>query len=723
MLKSRSPPEITLSAHDEEEIRQLCPTVCEPALVQLLRSVDAVKLLLIFIQNYVTTLNALAMEIDTIELSDSLRSQLKERIALRRTLLKADWFSRNDADPTVDHKTESSKLLHDICNSCSTVEIFRTLSYEQLKSQYLGRSTKEQCEILQTLWVDENKLRLLVAKYNLPLILLDWMKQQNITEVETITDQQVNEFIQIHLKQTKALYEKADHLESKQHISDLHDEFKANLMRLYNIEVIKRSIERKKNIEQQHEQISQALQELSSIKSNEHSDKTKLRQQLTDIGTHLNVNWYFSREEMNNSKELIDTIEQNLLSIQKSTDTLLTNEYRSDEELITCVNGSAVLYGVQLTEPSKKVSRSLLLRPIYAPLEKPITTFNIKEFTFSSLTDSEQFIQTIETSGLTVAVSMQSKFIIPSSDAKSSCAMNNVSTFEELSPQQTTSFVQMRCAVVPVRSFRIGKEQMKLSYDAKAAMNLVTDLTTARKFLFEFGSHISDGIQHVGGILIHQISVQTEQQNAIETLRRIAASEWDVYCQPSYTTFGFHIPPKKSVDLSKFSTEHQNMNQTATVKCSIHFIGPSCENLELFQNILKTNDMSWFVIDRGAMSSFVPVWEIIQQLYPFSNLIIHDVAKFLKQAWLMEASNCVPSESLLCEIDRIRLLEYVPIIHFQTPPTALFNASANVQTLVDQLNTQLNEYIDPMNFNCNTMTDVDLLNKVRRFFVFVFTIQ
>lgn len=723
MLKSRSPPDLILNSYDEKEIHQLCIDACEPALVHLLRSVGAVEHLLIFIQSYVTTLNVLAMEIDTIEVSDSLRSQLKKKIALRRILLEAEWLSRNDANTTIDHTRKNYELLDAICNSCSNVEIFRSLSYEQLKKQYLDRSSKEQREILQTLWIDKNKLRLVVAKYNLPLMLLDWLNQRNITNAETITYQQVNEFIQLDLKQTQECYKTADALDAKQRISDLHDEFKANIMRLYNIEVIKRSFELKKNIEQQREHIAQALKKLLLINSIDQSDKTELRQRLTDIGTHLNVNWYFSKEEMKNSKELLDTIMQDLLSIQKSTEKLNENDYQSDEELITCISKGAALYGVQLTEPSKKVSRPLLLRPTYTPLSEPINAFSIKEFTFLSLNDAEQFIQAIETSGLTVATSRQPKFISPSSDDKACWAINNASTVENLSSQQITSFVQMRCTVVPIHSFRIGKEQMKLSYEAKTAMNLVTDLTAARKFLLEFGSHISDGIQHIGGILIHQISVQTTQKSDIETLRRIAECQWDICRQPGYAIFSSSISSVNQVDLSKFSTEHKNMKQTATVKYSTQFIGPSCQNLELFQSILKINDMSWSIIDRGAMSSFVPVWEIIQQLYPVSNVTMHDVAKLLKQVWLMEAGNCMPSESLLCEIDRIRLLKHVPIIHFQTPPIIPLNASVNVQTLVDQLNNQLNEYIDPMNFNCNTMTDVVLLKKVRRLFIFVFAVQ
>ncbi|CAF3723286.1 unnamed protein product [Rotaria sp. Silwood1] len=423
-LKSRSPPEITLDSHDEEEIRQLYCKVCEPTFLQLLMEVGAVQQLHMFICSYVTTLNTLVMGIDKLELSNSQRSQLEEKIKLRRTLFEAHWFGEDEMSTSDNETTKCNELLDAICSHCSNVEVFRALPYKQLKDDYLDRSTKEQHRILQTLWIGDDNLRILVEKYKLPLFTIDWLNQQNITNIETITPQQVNDIIQLDLKQAKANYEKTNDNETKQHISDVHDEFKANLMHLYHIETIKRHIEYKKNIQQQSERVDQAIKELSSIKRIEPTTREMFGKLLTDIGSSLGVNWHFSNEEISNTTELIDIMIQDLYSIRKGIPT--DNEYQPDEELVACLNDNAALFGVQLMEPSKKVFRPLLSRPIYAPLGEPMIRSSVKEFTFSSLNDSEQFIQTIITSGLAAAVHMQSKFTGPSSDISAKRTITNL---------------------------------------------------------------------------------------------------------------------------------------------------------------------------------------------------------------------------------------------------------------------------------------------------------
>jgi hypothetical protein len=138
--------------------------------------------------------------------------------------------------------------------------------------------------------------------------------------------------------------------------------------------------------------------------------------------------------------------------------------------------------------------------------------------------------------------------------------------------------------------------------------------------------------------------------------------------------------------------------------------------LELFQTILTISRKSWFIIDRGATSSFVPVWEIMDQLYPVDTTM-HEIADFLKRAWLTDASSCALSEALLCEIDRVRLLQPTPIIYLQSSLARPTKASTSVLNLVDQLKNQLKEHINAMNINYDKMTDDELLNKVRFYYL------
>ena len=393
------------------------------------------------------------------------------------------------------------------------------------------------------------------------------------------------------------------------------------------------------------------------------------------------------------------------------------SKYSVDEELISCVSGGAALRAVNFIEPERKILRPFLSPPIFVPLEAPSIAAVVKEFTFSSLTDASKFIQTLEASGMSAAVRMQRNSIEFQTDVHEHRTEITSPTLSDEPSKRTSALIKMRCHFIPVHSFRIGKEHMRLSPEAKAALNLVTDSTTARVFMSDFGSHISDGTQHIGGFFIHQLCTKADEEISVDTLEGAARSEWNASRQLGYQTYRCHMQLSSRSESNRASDESE-CKQHLTITHSVQSIGPACKNLELFQTIFLYPQTS-LLIDRGPTSSFAPVWEIIDQLYPYDSTM-HEIAELLKQAWLTAVVDYALTDALLCEIDRVLLLPPSPIEYLQNSPVETTEVTSTECDLVDQLKEQLTEYINAVPINYDTITENDLLNKVSLPFVCVF---
>lgn len=648
-LQSCSPPKLIIDRDDEENIGQLCLYACEPTVLQLLRQAHAVAHLPTFIRRHVTTLNTLASNVDQLDLPKNLQQRLRDLLVMRRVLLEAGWFGGAAAD--------DNQLLDEICNSHVSISSFRTLPYKQLRDRYLDRCNPGEHNILRTVWIGDDGLRALIDKYDLSLELLDWFNQQNITDIGMLNGAHVDQLVAIDLEHARSGAEELIDRQTK------HDQFRANVRNLFVNEVLNRSTEHRERMKHSFENLNHAITELTSIDRTAINGKTALRQRLTNIGARLQLSWHFSREELHNVDDLLDTLTRDLRIAHESLSGTVSDRWPTDEELLISVNGNAALRGVQLIEPEKKMGRMLLASPVFVSTEESSMDSIVKELTFSNLADSEKFLHTIQTCGLSMALTLLDDRLLP----------------------QAEQLVKMRCHVIPVRSFRMTKEQMKLSHDATTALNLVTDITTARTFLSDFGSHISEGTQHVGGIFIHQLAAQTTDA--------IFDERWNASYAPGYRTHRCHLPSHEP---------SVNMNH------SILSVGPACENFELFESILKTHHSSWHLIDRGLASSFISVWEIIDLLYP-SDATMQESAQSLKRAWLTDACDCSPSVPLLCEIDRVRFLKSTTARYLQTPSVQTSKMTESVPQLMDRLSTKINAVKN----NVAMMTDEEFFEAVR----------
>ncbi|CAF1110339.1 unnamed protein product, partial [Didymodactylos carnosus] len=716
VLKARDPPEVTLSVSDENQVLSACRRAVEPQLAELFQSIGATDKLLSLVLNYITTVNDLAVSIrdqtqlNNIKFGTAILQKLTSKLELRSEFLSRDW-------PVTDDNNDS--LLDTICYKYPTMSSFRALSYEKIKSEYLKSGTDIQNEILEKVWIDGNNVRTKIKQYNLPLSVAAALEERGISQLEDLTEDDVKKLIRLDHNEVKQRLSSANNNIAKINaINDKHDKFKANLTRLLKQEGRagkQDAIQHEKELTKKQERTKEAIKNVQdlteNLKKNVGNNKDQLEKHLSDIASKLHVNWRFSEDELNKPDMLLNSILKELNTVNTQFNS--TAAYKSDEDIVEHINGGIVLYGIQLTNPDRlgeKAQRPLLSRPAYCPLLSPSLMFESTQQKFTSLEASNQFTQTIKTSGLTVAAHLEASgwgVSVKASHAQGK--KQNTTTFVQKKTQSTIA-IQTDYTVVPIKCFRIPREEMKLSTEAENALAGVNTTQKAKEFLRQFHSHVSDGVQHIGGIFMRTVTVETQDETDVETLETMAAKTMSSTASVGASFGGFGGGAGVSVESFQVDAKKEGketIKRTAKITRKIQCIGPPCYNSDLFVQALHSNNSSWYVIDRDSLSSFIPVWEIILKSYA-SQASLVEAAHLLKRVWLQEAENYDHVLLIQCEIQRVRFGDYT--VGVKTP--SLLSSSSNDagKNDIDKLDAEIQNCLG--DFDVYELTPSMLLNKV-----------
>jgi hypothetical protein len=718
-LQSRHPPEITLTTSDENQIVSVCKRAVQTQLFELFQSIQAVEKLLPLVLNYITTVNGLTTaifnetQLTILKFESAIVQRLKSKLQLRNEFLEADWA-------TDDEKFDN--LLDSVCKKHSTPSSFLLLSYNTLNSEYLQKATDAQKEILQNVWMEGNDLRKKIKQYKLPLSMVDKLQAQGVSQLDDLTDDNVKALVQSdQAEMKKQMSDKTNSITKNNVISDEHNRLKANMAQLLKKEGRQGKQEvaqHEKELTERKKRTEDAIHHVQDIKDNLNKLTTNSRNQLEtklkDIASKLNVNWRFTQDELNQPDTLLNSILSDLNNAKQQFIDSSCAAHKSDEEIIQLISSGIVLYGIQLTDPKRlgeKAQRPLLSRPTYCPLCSPSLPFQSTQHRFTSLNASNQFTQTIKTSGLTVATYLEASgwgFHANSSYSQSS---QNNSTSVHQKKTQSTIAIQTDYMVVPIKCFRIPREEMKLSMEAENALAGINNSFKAKEFLRQFHSHVSDGVQHIGGIFMRIVTVETTEETDVQSLEALAAKTMSVSASVGGSYMGFSGGAGVSLESLETNANQQGtekITRTATVKRQIQCIGPPCYNPDLFVQALQSNNSSWYIIDRDALSSFIPVWEIIQTQYKSQPHMI-DAANLLKRAWLLDARDYGDNVSIQSEIQRIQCGDYT------SSGIAKFNliqssANANGKSNLDTVEAEIKQCLD--DFNICDLSPSMLLNKV-----------
>ncbi|CAF1421103.1 unnamed protein product [Didymodactylos carnosus] len=301
------------------------------------------------------------------------------------------------------------------------------------------------------------------------------------------------------------------------------------------------------------------------------------------------------------------------------------------KKLIARISGGTALYGISFIDPvrlGEKATRPLLRQPVYCPLNLSELPFKSTYHKFTSIDANNQFQKIIQTSGYTVAANLSTShwgFHLGSE-------LNNITKYsiEQYKQNSTLSagIFLTDYSFIPTKSFRIPMEEMH-----------------------NFNSHVSIGVHHLGGIYLRTISVTTESLSSIDELEKTGVKHFNASVGAGFQQYniGGGISIESFQDTGEH-TQNKQIQKQAQVKSHIKCYGPPCTNPNLFCQIINTHSSTWHIIDRSDLKSLVPVWELMKD---HNDIYIREAAKFIKHAWLEQASKYSHISVINCKIERI----------------------------------------------------------------------
>ncbi|CAF4930408.1 unnamed protein product, partial [Rotaria sp. Silwood1] len=631
-----------LSRDDKKALQEAAEHVLESDLLNLLKEMCAVEIAIELVRAFITNRDCLAQTIvnsncsTVIKLNENLVKNLKTKLETRGLLLNngiegVEWF-----DQFCNEFPTMAKLQGHKWSDIQAIVVNQSYGYSNAENKVLD------------LWSRNRPIRLAIIRYNLPPWIAEALEQNGIADPNQITYTHANELVQ----------------------KTNDSKIKANIMRLWSKESTQgknrsnECEEKRKNQKQRIDEANKTINDLrNELSNNNNVDKEMIQQRLNDITQKLNINtWKFNESNtitMDKLREELRMIESDLSGASNDID-LRIGSYKSDEELVSFASAGLALYGlnfgIDATSFGRKAAHPILDQPDYCPIRSS-SEVNVKAHIihFSSVDAASNFRTTMESAGHTIAFGLKASgwgFSV-SGDCRNVTETNRTET--DAAAQLTNSASTMSYQIFSIGSFRIPKSQMKLTVDAESDAKAITTMALAKQFLMDYGSHVSDGIHHFGGILCRISEVHSCTKHSFQQLKDIASSQISSNANVGYSNVGFN--GGISVSTTSFNTTGLNTENTTTsvqveIQTRVEIHGPSTTNPDLFNKILQTNNKTWHIIDRSNFSSLVPIWTIMNES---SIPEIQQAAALVRTAWIQQAQSFSHIPEISQELQRARI--------------------------------------------------------------------
>jgi hypothetical protein len=390
--------------------------------------------------------------------------------------------------------------------------------------------------------------------------------------------------------------------------------------------------------------------------------------------TSLGLSQWSSSVERVQDPALLSVSLTQLGNVLERTETALANEtgdHESDEVVISRASANLALYAVSFgnsaTELGKKAPRPLLRTPEYCPLLGPGMSTTMKSSVHTSIEAADNYRASISSCGETITAALKASGWGFHADASFSTGKRELSKEKTETTRRSATAVSVTYGVVPVKSFRISQEQMKLSSEAQSAALAVTTLAEARRFLEDFGSHVPCGTQHLGGIFWKIVEIRTEDEVESQQLERALAEETDTSFGFGGGSWGFEATATggaRRFNSSGNSTGSIDQKRSYTATTRIECTGPNVSNYDLFSQVLAANNTSWFLIDRGTPKALVPVWDLLSPSLDSTKSkcnAIERTEKLLRAAWIEKAQHLEFLPAFQHLFYRAQIRDWVPL--------------------------------------------------------------
>ncbi|CAF1349265.1 unnamed protein product [Adineta steineri] len=656
----------TIDNNDEQILQNAAENVLEPKLLMLLKELSAVEIAIQLICAYITDRDTLAQIIADSNRSACLKLRpelipiLKSKLETRALLLlsgisKVQWFDQ-------------------LCEKYPTITILQNQSWSVIQSVMEGTSfgdVDNEGKVLDV-WCRNKPIRSTVIRHKLPPSIAEALEKKGITHPDQISHDEAN----------KLANESND------------PKVKARILCLWSEESAEGKNKHSKSQKQQERQ-KQRVDEANTVVKNLRDElmtdvnlnRDAIQERLRNVSEKLNINkWQLKKSDMATTdklREQLAKIENDLSGASTDLD-LRKGSYKADEEMISRASAGLALYGVYLGVDAlsfgRKAGRPILDQPEYCPIQSPSCPNLIELWEdFSSIESGSNFRGTMESAGKTLAIGLKAGGWGFSASGEHKKLSNKDKSETQIAQEQTTSATTMLCQIVYVGAFRIPKSQMKLTIDAESDAKAITTITNATQFLSDYGSHVSDGTHHLGGILWRIIEIRSKVEYSFHELKQISSKQISKDANIGYSGYGFS--GGVSVSMSDFTVTGLNAGSEsrsiqAEVRTKVEVCGPSTTNPALFNQILQSNNKTWHVVDRSGFESLIPVWKIMETS-PVEE--IQQAAEMVRKAWIQRAHTFGYISEINQELQRARIDTFSPSAE---------NASANKNWFQEELRQQ-----------------------------------
>ena len=190
------------------------------------------------------------------------------------------------------------------------------------------------------------------------------------------------------------------------------------------------------------------------------------------------------------------------------------------------------------------------------------------------------------------------------------------------------------------KCFQIEQEQMKPAESAKLMANSICQVfekddeerkARVLRFMEMFGSHVSAGVQTLGGVFFSITDAESEGVQKTTTLTKAATEKLQTQMSFGFLggAFGIGGSVKAGNQRSTGETQGEQEDQKKTsYTYTVHAMGPAATNPVVSQKLLSYNS-TWALIDRGPHEAYIPIWELLRNLGGSND----DAAQVLKATW------------------------------------------------------------------------------------------
>lgn len=310
-----------------------------------------------------------------------------------------------------------------------------------------------------------------------------------------------------------------------------------------------------------------------------------------------------------------------------------TDSYKNEVEIVTRASAGRALCGIYYSkyESPKPAGIPLLLVPMTVTLNNPNSAQEVNYMKFSAKGIATDYVRTVESTSTNIGfrVAGFEEFFI--GEVKNENSHEDDSHVSQSAKTSSTSASALQYTRIAKKVFRIEPHQLRLSLSAeKKAKSIVQDRNpralerekSARTFMERYGSHFPAGLQTLGGVFFNIADAESKSTKDVFKLTEAAVAFLGGALRIGFSGTEKHRNSEENSEEINAAIQNEGFFH------SVRSIGPLATNPATFQKLLSYIS-TWALIDRGPSTSYIPIWELIEDL----GSEFREAATALKETW------------------------------------------------------------------------------------------